>query len=64
MEEATFVEDAHGGEALLPTRRAGGGQRGSNLPLLNVRTQEEQIAANMRQERMFATLMAALEYWC
>jgi ABC-type antimicrobial peptide transport system permease subunit len=27
-----------------------------NLPLLNVRTQEEQIAANMQHERIFANL--------
>jgi predicted permease len=44
------------GQALLPSLRDVVRQVDPNLPMLDVRTQDEQIAANMRQERIFATL--------
>jgi predicted permease len=43
-------------QALLPSLRDAMRQVDSNLPMLDVRTQDEQIAANLRQERIFATL--------
>jgi predicted permease len=57
LEEATFVvRTSLAGEALLLSLRDAVRQVDPNLPLLDVRTQDEQIAANLRQERIFATL--------
>ncbi len=59
MHEATFaLSTALAGEALLPTLRDAVRQVDAGLPILDVRTQDEQIAANLRQERVFATLTA------
>lgn len=44
------------GEVLLPTLRDAVRQVDASLPMLDVRTQDEQIAANLRQERIFAKL--------
>jgi ABC-type antimicrobial peptide transport system permease subunit len=43
-------------EALLPTLRKVVRQEDSDLPLVNVRTQDQQIAADLIQERVFVTL--------
>lgn len=60
MHEATFAIstklDVHG---LLPSLRDAMRQVDPNLPMLDVRTQDEQVAANVRQERIFATLTSA-----
>jgi len=44
------------GESLLPSLRAAVAGVDRNLPLLDVRTQDEQIAASLRRERIFADL--------
>jgi predicted permease len=44
---------------LVPSLRKAVQSVDSNLPLLDIRTQEEQIAASMQQERIFANLTAA-----
>lgn len=44
------------GHALLLSLRDAVHQIDPNLPVLNVRTQDEQISANLRQERIFAIL--------
>jgi predicted permease len=57
MHEATFaVATSLAGQALLPSLRDAMRQVDSNLPMLDVRTQDEQIAANLHQERIFAAL--------
>jgi ABC-type antimicrobial peptide transport system permease subunit len=57
VHDATFaVSSVLEGQALLPSVRDVVRQVEPNLPILDVRTQDEQIAANMRQERIFATL--------
>jgi len=57
LHEATFaIRTSMAGEALLPALRNAVRQVDANLPMLDVRTQDEQIAANLRQERIFATL--------
>jgi predicted permease len=57
VHDVTFaVSSALEGQALLPSLRDVVRQVDPNLPMLDVRTQDEQIAANMRQERIFATL--------
>ena len=57
VHDATFaIRTSVAGEALLPTLRDAVRQVDANLPMLDVRTQDEQIAANLRQERLFATL--------
>lgn len=43
-------------EAILPTLRRAAQQIDSNLPLGNVRTQDQQIDATMQQERVFVAL--------
>jgi predicted permease len=54
---ATFaISTKLDGHALLPTLRDAMRQIDTNLPMLDVRTQDEQIAANLRQERIFAVL--------
>jgi predicted permease len=59
VHEATFaIRTSLAGEALLPSLRTAVRQIDPNLPLLDVRTQDEQIAANLRQERIFAILMS------
>lgn len=45
-----------GGQASLASFRRAVREVDPNLPLLDVRTQEEQVAANLRQERIFALL--------
>jgi ABC-type antimicrobial peptide transport system permease subunit len=45
-------------EAITPSLRAAVQRIDSNLPLLDVRTQQQQIDATMQQERMFASLTA------
>jgi predicted permease len=57
LEEATLaVRTSPAGETLLPSLREAVRQVDPNLPLLDVRTQDEQIAASLRQERIFAIL--------
>jgi len=57
LHEATFaIRTNLAGEAILPALRDAVRQVDANLPMLDVRTQDEQIAANLRQERIFATL--------
>ena len=57
IHDATFaISTSLVSHALLPALREAVRQVDPNLPLLDVRTQDEQIAANMRQERIFATL--------
>ncbi|HVU46148.1 MAG TPA: ABC transporter permease [Terracidiphilus sp.] len=57
MHEATFaIATPLDGQALLPSLRDAMRQVDPNLPILDVRTQDEQIAANLRQERIFAAL--------
>jgi predicted permease len=57
IHEATFaIATPLEGQALLPSLRHAVRQVDANLPMLDVRTQDEQIAANLRQERIFAIL--------
>jgi len=57
LHEATFaIRTSLAGESILPALRDAVRQVDPNLPMLDVRTQDEQIAANLRQERIFATL--------
>jgi predicted permease len=63
LQESTGVQDATfavstrlSGSALLPSLRDAVRSVDANLPLLDVRTQDEQIAASMQQERIFADL--------
>jgi len=57
MHEATFaIRTGLSGESILPALREAVRQVDANLPMLDVRTQDEQIAANLRQERIFAML--------
>jgi hypothetical protein len=57
MREATFaIATTMEAQALLPSLRDAMRQVDPNLPMLDVRTQDEQIAANLRQERIFAIL--------
>ena len=57
MYQATFaIATPLAGQALLPSLRDAMRQVDPNLPMLDVRTQDEQIAANLQQERIFATL--------
>ena len=57
IREATFTISAKlGGQTMLPTLRAAVRQVDPTLAMLDVRTQDEQIAANLRQERIFAFL--------
>ena len=44
------------GLAILPSLRDALWRVDANLPMLDVRTQDEQIASNLRQERIFAVL--------
>jgi len=43
-------------EAIVPTLREVVQQKDADLPLINVRTQEQQIAATTQQERIFVTM--------
>jgi predicted permease len=57
MSDATFaVSTRVSGSALLPSLRDAVHAVDRNLPLLDVRTQDEQIAASLQQERIFANL--------
>ncbi len=57
VHSATFaISTQLDGHALLPSLRDAIQQIDTNLPMLDVRTQDEQIAANLRQERIFAVL--------
>ena len=57
VHEATFaIATKPEGHAILPLLRNAMRQVDLNLPMLDVRTQDEQIASNLRQERIFATL--------
>jgi ABC-type antimicrobial peptide transport system permease subunit len=57
IHNATFaISTKLDSQALLPTLRDAMRQIDRNLPMLDVRTQDEQIAANLRQERIFAIL--------
>jgi len=57
IHNATFaISTKLEGQSLLPSLRDAVRQIDPNLPMLDVRTQDEQIAANLRQERIFATL--------
>ncbi len=60
VHNATFaISTPLDGHALLPSLRDAMRQVDTNLPMLDVRTQDEQIAANLRQERIFAVLSSA-----
>jgi predicted permease len=60
MHEATFaISTKLDGQGLLPLLRDAMRQIDPNLPMLDVRTQDEQVAASVRQERIFATLTSA-----
>lgn len=57
LHEATFaVATGLNGLTLLPSLRDAMRQVDPNLPMMDVRTQDEQIAASLRQERIFAIL--------
>ncbi len=57
MHNATFaIRTSLAGEAILPTLREAVRQVDPSLPMLDVRTQDEQVASNLRQERIFAML--------
>jgi predicted permease len=57
VHDATFAIRTSGtGETMLPSLRDAMREVDPNLPMLDVRTQDEQIAANLRQERIFAIL--------
>jgi predicted permease len=60
LHNATFaISTRLEGQAILPSLREAIRQVDPNLPMLDVRTQDEQIASNLRQERIFAILTAA-----
>jgi predicted permease len=60
IEQPTFaLATSLEASALAPTLRQVVQSVDRNLPLLNIRTQDEQIAAGMRPERIFAGLTAA-----
>ena len=60
MHNATFaISSKLDGGSLLPSLRDAMRQIDPNLPMLEVRTQDEQVAASVRQERIFATLTSA-----
>jgi len=59
IHEATFaIETRLEGQSLLTPLRNAVRQIDPNLPILDVRTQDEQIEANLQQERVFAALTA------
>ena len=59
LHDATFaIATSLEGQAILPSLRNAVRQIDPNLPMLDVRTQDEQIAANLQQERIFAALTA------
>lgn len=60
IDGATFaISTRMSAESIVPALRTAVQSVDRNLPLLDVRTQNEQIASNMRQERIFADLTAA-----
>ncbi len=60
IHNATFaISTKLDGEGVLPSLRDAMRQIDRNLPMLDVRTQDEQVAASVRQERIFATLTSA-----
>jgi predicted permease len=60
IEQATFaLATSLDAKTLAPTLRQVVQSIDRNLPLLDMRTQDEQIAASMRPERIFASLTAA-----
>ena len=57
LHNAAFaIRTSQAGEAILPSLRDAVRQVDPSLPMLDVRTQDEQIASNLRQERIFAML--------
>ena len=59
IEEATFaVATRLDARSLVPSVREAVRQVDQNLPLLDIRTQDEQIQASQRRERIFASLTA------
>ena len=57
IHNATFaISTKLDGQGVLPSLRDAIRQIDLNLPMLDVRTQDEQVAANVRQERILATL--------
>jgi predicted permease len=59
MGQATFIVRSHlSAQALLPSFRQAVQQIDPNLPVKDVRTQQQQIDATMQQERLFASLTA------
>jgi predicted permease len=57
IDQATFaVATTLEGHAILPSLRDAVRSVDQNLPLLDVRTQDEQIAASLQQQRIFANL--------
>jgi predicted permease len=57
VHRATFaISTPLAGQALLPSLRDAMRQVDAKLPMLDVRTQDEQIAANLQKERIFAAL--------
>jgi predicted permease len=60
LPDQTFaVATSLAGTAILPSLRQAVASVDRNLPLLDVRTQDEQIAASLQQPRIFAYLTAA-----
>jgi predicted permease len=60
LEQATFALATRlDAKTLAPALRQAVQSVDTNLPLLDLRTQDEQIAASMQQERIFANLTAA-----
>jgi len=59
LHDATFaIATSLPGQAILPSLRDAMRQVDATLPMLDIRTQDEQIAANLSQERIFAVLTA------
>jgi predicted permease len=60
INRATFAIRTHlSSSAIVPLLRSAVQSVDNNLPILDIRTQNEQIAATMRQERVFAELTGA-----
>ena len=60
ISEATFAVATHlEGQSIVPSLRGAVRAVDRNLPLLDLRTQDEQIAASLQHERIFASLTGA-----
>jgi predicted permease len=59
VDDATFaVATRTSGQAVLPSLRNAVASVDRNIPVLDVRTQDQQIEAHLKQERIFASLTA------